>query len=668
MSRLSTEGLRAVKNRRLYAAPGVKLIALTVVVMFVGMSIAALAPDGVTPARHCSESGSLLDLVWIAEGNQTGANFGNSVASAGDVNGDGYDDVIVGAHNYNGGNSSEGRAFLYLGSSSGLSTLPSWTAESDQSYARFGFSVSSAGDVNNDGFADVIVSAYAYDGGEFDEGRVFLYLGSFSGLSASPVWTVESDQAYSYSGNSVASAGDVNGDGYDDVLVAFSSYDNDQMDEGLVHLYLGSASGPSAAPSWTSEGNQSFAYYGRSVASAGDVNNDGYDDVIIGAYYYDNGEDNEGSAFLYLGSSSGLSSSPSWIGESNQKDAWFGGHVASAGDINNDGFDDVLVGAVGYDNPETYEGRAYLYLGSASGLSASPAWTGESDNANAYYGVVSSAGDINNDGYSDVIVGSYLYTNDTTEEGRVFLYLGSASGLSTSYSWTAEGDEWRCMFGSTVSSAGDVNGDGADEIIIGSYDFENGEPHEGCAYVYSGLYTPPPPTRFDLALVAGWNLVTVPLVNHGYMASTLGLAVGDVVAGWNPATQSYDRNFVVGISPPPLDFTINPSEGYWVYTGATRTLELYGETPTAPQTRSIVVPATGGFAIIGITSLDATLMASDVPGMYSGGSITVVDSWNAAASTWWAYYPGLPFTDYPLTPGLAAFIWCTESGTFSYTP
>ena len=108
------------------------------------------------------------------------------------MNGDGYADVIVGARNYSNGEASEGAAFLFLGNSSGVSASPSWSAEGDQSNAWFGYNSSMAGDINADGYADVLVSAPQFDGGETDEGRVYLYIGSPSGLGSSPSWQPQS--------------------------------------------------------------------------------------------------------------------------------------------------------------------------------------------------------------------------------------------------------------------------------------------------------------------------------------------------------------------------------------------------------------------------------------------------------------------------------------------
>jgi hypothetical protein len=428
---------------------------------------------------------------WTAEGNQTEAEFGRSVATAGDVNGDGYDDVIVGAPSYDNGEGGEGRAYLYLGSAYGPSATPSWTAESDQAGARFGISVASAGDVNGDGYDDVIVGADRYDDVETNEGRAFLYLGSASGLSATPSWTADGDKWDAYFGISVSSAGDVNNDGCDDVVVGAYGYMNGISMNGRACVYLGSASGLPATPSWIAEGDGGF--FGYSVAGAGDVNGDSYDDIVVGAYSYENGEMEEGGAYLYLGSASGLSATPSWIVEGEQVGAYFGISVASAGDVNGDGYDDVVIGASWYDDGEMQEGRACLHLGSASGLSTTPSWTAEGNHTEAFFGhSVASAGDVNDDGYDDLVVGAVGYSSGVAvNDGRVYLYLGSALGTSPTSSWTAESDQADAWFGYSVASAGDVNGDSFDDVVAGALRWDNGETDEGRACLYMHDNIPP---------------------------------------------------------------------------------------------------------------------------------------------------------------------------------
>ena len=295
-----------------------------------------------------------LSSAWAAESNQAVAFFGWSVASAGDVNGDGYSDVIVGAYRYDYNQSADGRVYVYLGSASGLATNATWTAVGEQADANLGVSVATAGDVNGDGYAEVIV-------GTGREGRANVYFGSASGLAASAAWTVASDQLYVDA--SVASAGDVNGDGYSDVIVGLAGYDNPQIDEGRTSVYLGSAAGLATTAAWTVESDQAGGYFGRSATSAGDVNGDGYSDVIVGAYGFASGQIEEGVAWVYPGSAAGLSTTPVWVAEGDQATAYFGYSAATAGDVNGDGYADVIVGADGYDNGQSGEGRAFAYYG-----------------------------------------------------------------------------------------------------------------------------------------------------------------------------------------------------------------------------------------------------------------------------------------------------------------
>jgi hypothetical protein len=424
---------------------------------------------------------SLPSPSWTAESNQEFAYFGYSVAGAGDVNGDGYADVIVGAFGYA---NDKGRAFVYHGSAAGLSTTPSWTVESDQADALFGHSVAGAGDVNGDGYDDVIVGADFYDNGQFSEGRAFVYHGSAAGLSTTASWTAESDQAAALFGISVAGAWDVNGDGYDDVVVGAWGYDHGQDGEGRAFAYHGSAAGLSPTPNWTGEPDQVGAYFGYSVAGARDVNGDGYADVIVGAFAYAN---DEGRAFAYHGSAAGLSTTPSWTVESDQVGAYFGISVAGAGDVNGDGYDDVIVGADSYDNGQFSEGRAFTFHGSAAGLSTTPSWTVESDQAEALFGhSVAGAGDVNGDGYDDVIVGAHFFDNGQTDEGRAFVYCGSAAGLPATPCRKGESNQAGALFGHSVAGAGDVNGDGYDDRIVGAFFYDHGQTDEGAAVAKYG--------------------------------------------------------------------------------------------------------------------------------------------------------------------------------------
>jgi hypothetical protein len=457
-------------------------------------------------------TGLLTPDDWIAESDQDDASFGWSVGTAGDVNGDGYDDVVVGAYSYDNGQVSEGRAYVYHGSASGLSATAAWTAESDQANAHFGWSVGTAGDVNGDGCADVIVGAYNYDNGQADEGRAYVYHGSAGGLGAAAAWIAEGDQLGASFGIAVGTAGDVNGDGYADVVVGAIAFDNNQAN-GRVYVYLGSALGLDAAAAWTAESDQADTEFGYAVGTAGDVNGDGYADVVVGAPSYDNGQAGEGRAFVWHGSSAGLGpngtpTNADWSAESDQAGALFGLSLGAAGDVNGDGYADVVVGAPYYDNDETDEGRAFVYHGSAGGLGATAAWTKETNEAGAWFGwSVGTAGDVNGDGYADVILGAPDQDiGGWTSAGLIYLYFGSATGLTIkslfdpTSPWPGIGDQIGAFLGWSVGTAGDVNGDGYADVVVGAPGYDNGQTDEGRAYVFYGSAD-----RVGLSLYAAWT-------------------------------------------------------------------------------------------------------------------------------------------------------------------
>jgi hypothetical protein len=286
---------------------------------------------------------------------------GLSVASAGDVNGDGYADLVVGG-------GSTGGVFVYLGSAAGLATSPATTIPGfGDASAQGGFvHVAGAGDVNGDGFGDVIVSGFQNAWGA--DGGVFVFLGSANGLAVTPATVLPGAVDAGGGGlefnSSVSNAGDVNGDGYADIFVgACVSRDNSCV-------YLGSAGGVALTSATVLVVPGSDTGVG---ASAGDVNGDGYGDVVLSATRLTSGVNSVG---VYLGGAGGLATAPA-VAPSESQNAvdGFGLAVASAGDVNGDGFADVVVGApVG--TPSTAPddtGSAYVYLGSATGLGAAPA-------------------------------------------------------------------------------------------------------------------------------------------------------------------------------------------------------------------------------------------------------------------------------------------------------
>ncbi|MFB3909330.1 MAG: FG-GAP-like repeat-containing protein [Candidatus Eisenbacteria bacterium] len=521
----------------------------------------------------------------VLESNVANASFGGSVDTAGDVNGDGYDDIVVGAHRYANGQSSEGRAYLFYGSANGILSTPAWTFESNVADASLGLHVCGNGDVNGDGFADVLVAAPDLANGQSLEGRVYLFCGSANGLPAQADWTYESnvvggrcgwglgfagdlngdgysDLAFDTGSNAPAnggvlvffgggngpaaapdrffasnhggfadnlytagdvngdgfsdlvateetlnnntgaitilggwesgsglpvldsrngqqvgeqfgadarSAGDVNGDGYGDVIAGAPRNDNAHTDEGVVRLYLGGPSLPSGTASITRDGGQESALFGYSVAQ-GDWNGDGYSDLATGAPYWDGSFVDGGAVQIFYGSENGYPATADWIYLGTSQQGSFGYAVANAGDVDNDGYDELLVGEPFWSGGNlSVAGRAYLYQGSAAGLEPSASWIGTGESNGAYYGTsLAGAGDVNGDGYADVLVGAPMQNGVQGHGGKVYVYDGTAEGLSQQANWTQTTGTDFDELGRSVAGAGDVNGDGYSDIVIGA--------------------------------------------------------------------------------------------------------------------------------------------------------------------------------------------------------
>lgn len=421
---------------------------------------------------HGSAAGIQAAPATVLSYTQANAWFGRSVSCAGDVNGDGYADVLVGATTFTGGQASEGAGFLFLGSPAGIPTSFTTRYEYNITGANMGESVSGAGDVNGDGYSDFLIGMKLYG----VSGGALMYHGGASNVSTVASVSAASGQAGARMGESVADAGDVNGDGFSDVIIGAPEASNGQAGEGLAHVHYGSAAGIGATPDLILEGNVAGARFGASVATAGDVNGDGYADVIVGAPLSGNGR-----AYVYHGSGGGLSTTPALV-LTGSAGSELGFGACTAGDVNSDGFADVVVGAPGL-------ATAFIHLGTASGTDPAPVATLLGPAGSRFGAAVSTAGDVNGSGYSDVIVGAPLMSNGQANEGGAFVYHGHQFGLNTTPAIQLEPNLANALFGTTVAGCGDMTGDGFYEVVVGAPAWANGQAGEGGAFIYRGTAT-----------------------------------------------------------------------------------------------------------------------------------------------------------------------------------
>ena len=460
---------------------------------------------------------------------------GRSVSSAGDVNGDGFADLIVGAPS---AESIAGESYVVFGKArwAGTPSLDLATLNGTNGFRLIGIdaddfsgrSVSSAGDVNGDGFADLIVGApFAYSaGGAEYEGESYVVFGkaSWAGAASLDLATLNGTNGFrligiddgDLSGRSVSSAGDVNGDGLADLIVgaleAESAGGADYEGESYVVFGKASWAGAASLDLATLNGTNGFRLIGiddgdlsgYSVSSAGDVNGDGFADVIVGS------PETGSESYVVFGKAS-------WAGAPSLDLATLDGtngfrliggglSVSSAGDVNGDGFADLIVGAPGAG------GADYVVFGKASWAGTPSLDLATLNGTNGFTligiddgdfsgGSVSSAGDVNGDGFADLIVGAILAESAGGEEyneGESYVVFGKANWAGTPSLDLAtldgangfrligidEGD----LSGASVSSAGDVNGDGFADLIVGAFGAESagGAYGEGESYVVFG--------------------------------------------------------------------------------------------------------------------------------------------------------------------------------------
>lgn len=432
-----------------------------------------------------------------------------------------------------------------------------------------GYAVSGAGDVNGDGYGDVIVGApeASFDGDpgsdpEIKEGQAYIVFGKadWSGTPAVSLAALDGTNGFMVFGPeentpngvgfAVSGAGDVNDDGYDDVVVAQEHRDaatvggvNHEAHVGFTFVVFGKASGFAAALDLDMlDGMNGFTLYGvddddsqamrgHAVSCAGDVNGDGIDDLLIGKQDAEMGPDGDmdtqraGESYVVFGKTSwaatpffslaSLNGSNGFTIHGKDPDDRSGISVSAAGDFNNDGFDDLIVGADGGDGQTDMAaeaGESYLIFGKANWTGSDPVSLATLSGTNGFkvFGAdvgdqsgvsVSGAGDLNNDGFADLIIGADRADasgNAAADAGESYVVYGHAGPLFGTLSpgtltgvngFTLYGVDAGDKSGASVSRAGDVNGDGYGDLIIGApaaSGADNAEAGAGESYIVFG--------------------------------------------------------------------------------------------------------------------------------------------------------------------------------------
>ncbi|WP_306422108.1 hypothetical protein [Nostoc sp. CHAB 5715] len=428
---------------------------------------------------------------------------GFSLSSAGDINGDGLDDLIIGADGADPNGITSGQTYVVFGSKESfaaqfdLSTLNGtngFIINGINQYDSLGNSVSSAGDINGDGIDDLIIGAPFASPNDTSSGQSYVVFGSKESFAAQfDLSTLNGTNGFAINGinednslgKSVSSAGDINGDGVDDLIIGAPFASPNGTSSGQSYVVFGSKESFAAQFDLsTLNGTNGFAInginqydsLGNSVSSAGDINGDGIDDLIIGAPFADGNGDNSGQSYVVFGSKESFAAQFNLstlngtngfvINGFNKGDGFFSSFVSSAGDINGDGIDDLIIAAPFADPNGTNSGQSYVVFGSKESFAAQlNLSTLNGTNGFAINGInpddrsgysLGSAGDINDDGIDDLIIGTPFADPNGDNSGQTYVVFGNRAPV-LDLNGNSEGIDFSTTFSGTPISIIDSN-------------------------------------------------------------------------------------------------------------------------------------------------------------------------------------------------------------------
>jgi len=314
---------------------------------------------------NCSGPVRLLQIADIISSISPGQ-LGGAVSPAGDFNADGYGDFLVGARTDPTGGTNAGRAFLYYGGPT-IDLVPDLTFTGGP-LDMLGYSVADAGDLNGDGYDDIAIGAPRCSAVANEAGRVLVYFGGKNPDGVPDV--VLNGSCNERFGSWVDGMGDFNGDGFDDLAVS-SDTSNISNDPGKATIFLG-GSRMDAQPDLVLKGEAANDYFGWPAVGAGDLNGDGYGDIAVGAILNDAAVASGGSTYVYFGGPVPDNKTDVVI-RGKYSSGWLGYSVAGVGDFDGDGYDDLVVGAPENNAAGNQAGAAYIFLGGSASLNAPPA-------------------------------------------------------------------------------------------------------------------------------------------------------------------------------------------------------------------------------------------------------------------------------------------------------